>query len=46
MSKEKFARFTVLGIALVLIGVGVYTGEFVSVYRKASMICFECIGIG
>lgn len=38
-----------LGLALLaalMIAGGVLSGEAAVVYRKASMICMECIGIG
>ena len=49
MSKER--RLLLLQIFLLLlfglmVGAGVLTGEAETVFRKASMICMECIGIG
>lgn len=32
--------------AIVLIVLGVAQGEMLDVWRKASLICYECIGIG
>lgn len=32
--------------AIVLIVLGVAQGEVLGVWRKASLICYECIGIG
>ena len=32
--------------AIVLIVLGVAQGEVLNVWRKASLICYECIGIG
>ncbi|MFR5000668.1 MAG: CD1871A family CXXC motif-containing protein [Slackia sp.] len=32
--------------AIVLIVLGVAQGEVLDVWRKASLICYECIGIG
>lgn len=33
-------------IAIVFIIIGLYHNEAIDVMKKASMICFECIGIG
>ena len=32
--------------AIVLIVLGIAQGEMLDVWRKASLICYECIGIG
>ena len=36
----------VLAAAAVLIVFGVMQGDALDVWRKASLICYECIGIG
>ena len=36
----------VLAAAAALIVLGVAQGDALDVWRKASMVCFECIGIG
>lgn len=36
----------ILIVGLVLIGVGISQGGFEDVFRKAALICYECIGIG
>lgn len=36
----------VLVAAAVLIALGVMQGDAIDVWRKASLICYECIGIG
>ena len=36
--------FLLLGIVLVLLGI--FRGEAVTVFNKATRICMECIGIG
>lgn len=46
MNKRKVLRLVFLILAVVLIGLGIYTGDYLGVLRKATMICFECIGIG
>lgn len=38
--------FAVLAAAGVMIAAGVQNGEIETVFRKATMICLECIGIG
>jgi len=40
------ARYLLLLMSFVLIGMGIYRGEVVEVLRKAINICLECIGIG
>lgn len=46
MQKTKLLRTIVLILAIVLIGIGIYTGDFENMFKKATMICYECIGIG
>lgn len=36
----------VLVLAAALIALGVMQGDELDVWRKASLICYECIGIG
>lgn len=31
---------------LVFLGIGIWEGQFLVIWRKAVMICLECIGIG
>lgn len=31
---------------IVLLGIGVYQGQLAVIWRKAVMVCLECIGIG
>ncbi|MDD8030536.1 MAG: CD1871A family CXXC motif-containing protein [Acidobacteriota bacterium] len=46
MKKRKFWFFCLLIIAVSLIVLGLFDGEFKTVWQKASTICLECIGIG
>ncbi len=34
------------GVGVILLVLGAYHEQFVDIYRKAVMICLECIGIG
>ncbi len=34
------------GIGLVLLVLGVFNDQLADIYRKAVMICMECIGLG
>jgi len=34
------------GVGIILLVLGAYHEQFVDIYRKAVMICLECIGIG
>ena len=35
-----------VGIGVILLALGAYHGQFADIYRKAVLICLECIGIG
>ena len=39
-------RYILLTIAIIFIGLGIYTNEYEIVLAKAIRICLECIGIG
>ncbi|MEG0918582.1 MAG: CD1871A family CXXC motif-containing protein [Anaerovoracaceae bacterium] len=39
-------KITVLFLALVLVGVGIYIGQHQEVMNKAIRVCLECIGVG
>lgn len=41
-----FARYSLLGLAVVLIAAGLLKQEHLEVMQKAVKICLECIGIG
>lgn len=38
--------FSLLGVSLLLIILGLISGEYWSVFEKAITICLDCIGIG
>ena len=46
MNKYKVIRIAFVLVAIVLIGIGLFTRDYAGVFRKASRICYECIGIG
>ncbi len=46
MKRSRIIRIIVLILGAAFLGVGIYTGDFVGVFRKATKICYECIGIG
>ena len=35
-----------ISIGIILLLIGAYQEQFTDIYRKAIMICLECIGIG
>lgn len=39
-------RITILLISLLFLFIGIQRKEYYDVNKKATMICFECIGIG
>ncbi|MBQ9605262.1 MAG: hypothetical protein IJR45_07605 [Firmicutes bacterium] len=44
--RKNILRITLLTAALLFITAGILGGEHREVYKKASKICMECIGIG
>lgn len=46
MNKKRIIRIGLLIIGLALFVIGILNEEFMQVFRKATMICYECIGIG
>lgn len=48
MNNKKKRIFPVISIivALIMIFAGIYRNEYDDYYRKAIMICMQCIGIG
>lgn len=47
-SKEKRLPSWFFGVVIgtVMLGIGMYYDQFTDIYRKAVLICLECIGIG
>lgn len=43
---KKNLKYIVLACAVIAMAVGIYSGEMMTVFRKAAAICMECIGIG
>lgn len=35
-----------VSVGLLLLCLGIWNGQYEDIYRKAIMICLECIGIG
>ena len=35
-----------IGLGTVFLGIGIFEGQISDIYKKAVMICLECIGIG
>ena len=46
INTEKIAGYTVLGIAIILVALGIVNGGMNDVLGKAIRICTECIGLG
>ena len=46
MRRSSVIRVILLILAVGWIAIGLVTGEYREVYRKAVMICYECVGIG
>lgn len=46
MNRLKILRYVILVLGLALVIIGIVTGDYINVFRKATKICFECIGIG
>ena len=46
LSISAIVALAVLGVAAVLIAVGVSLGQPLQIWHKAVLICYECIGLG
>ena len=45
--RRKFPFWTIgLVVGILLLAAGLWQDQFADIYRKAVMICMECIGIG
>ena len=46
MKKRFVLQVTLLVVGLVLMGAGILRGELLEIFRKGTVVCMECIGIG
>lgn len=44
--KRNKAAFILIAVSVILISLGVWREEYMTVLKKAVNICLECIGIG
>lgn len=44
--RVKVLRITVIAAGVILVGIGLWQGQYGAVLQKAVRICLECIGIG
>ncbi len=44
--RTRIISFSILGVAIAFVAVGIAMGEHEDVMRKAVRICLECIGLG
>jgi len=45
-NKRFLLAVIILSLGLALLFLGIYRGEAITVFNKATHICLECIGIG
>ena len=45
-NSRKYAWLWGMLVGIVFLGIGAVQGQFVLIWRKAVMVCMECIGIG
>jgi len=51
MTQKQYKRLRIVRLAVILaalacIGLGIWRGEVTEIFRKATRICLECIGVG
>ncbi|MBC7364402.1 MAG: hypothetical protein H5U07_07650 [Candidatus Aminicenantes bacterium] len=46
MGKRRLWFWIFFGLAIILVVIGLTSGEFKTVWLKAKTVCLECIGIG
>ena len=45
-SRRKAMPAAILALGIALAVLGIWHGELADIWRKAAMVCLECIGIG
>ncbi|MBD5549823.1 MAG: hypothetical protein HDQ96_01410 [Lachnospiraceae bacterium] len=45
-NREKYGWLFGVVLGVIFLGIGAMQGQFAVIWRKAVMICMECIGIG
>ena len=44
---KKIPKWSIgIAVGIIFLVLGAFDGQFTEIYRKAVMICLECIGIG
>ena len=46
INKRLVLQFTLFGLGIAMLTVGLLRGEAQEIYEKATVVCLECIGIG
>ena len=46
MNKRRIISIVILAAGIALIAAGVFRGELDVIFRKAMVVCMECIGLG
>lgn len=46
MKKKRVTQYIFLAMAIAFLFIGYKRLEFMTVFKKAANICFECIGLG
>lgn len=45
-SCKRYAWVLGVLVGILFLGIGVFQGQFAVIWKKAVMVCLECIGIG